>query len=289
MLRVQDRAHGWVTVTLLERDPLLGTVPRPAPIRTAADPLVIGQGEDGDPVEWNLAEAAHACIQGTTGGGKSIATYSLLSQLRSTVDVAVTGSDITALTLAPWDDRTRPGIPPPALGTTYPNSHLAVVEKLCKIMDARIGAMPRGRDSVDISPDCPVIVCVLEETPGLYRFLKLADSKLYDRLRAAVGRLLGEGRKAGIRLLIIAQRADADILGGYERGQCSHRISFRVDTMDAVRMLHPDASPELAAEHASAPAGVALVSMPGRPLLRLKAPYVPFREYVDLITPGSAA
>lgn len=39
--------------------------------------------------------------------------------------------------------------------------------------------------------------------------------------------MLAEGRKAGILCVLIAQRADASILGAYESGQASHRISFR--------------------------------------------------------------
>jgi hypothetical protein len=83
----------------------------------------------------------------------------------------------------------------------------------------------------------------------------------------------------------VMQRADATIIGGYERGQCPLKISFSVDDLAAIRMLHPAASDELASFLVSALPGRALVSMPGLPVARLRSPemgaYGDFRENVQ--------
>jgi S-DNA-T family DNA segregation ATPase FtsK/SpoIIIE len=274
-LRVTDHGHGWCTVLVLADDPLEVAVPGAEPARSALDPLLLGRGEDGQPITLELAGAAHLVVQGASGSGKSIGCYSLLSQLATVSDLAVTGSDITGLLLAPWQ---RYDIRP-ALGTRRPEEHAEVLEAVVAEMDDRIGQIPRGRDQVDLA-EVPILLVVIEETPGLLRLLDATDKKIADRARLAMARILGEGRKAGVRLLLITQRADAKIIGAYERGQASHKLSFRVDTIDGLRMLHPDATVDDAAAHASAPPGVAMLSAPGKPLLRLKSPYVSYSDYI---------
>jgi S-DNA-T family DNA segregation ATPase FtsK/SpoIIIE len=99
--------------------------------------------------------------------------------------------------------------------------------------------------------------------------------------RAAVSRLLAESHKAGMRVVLVAQRADAAVIGGAERANLGGRLSFRVDNPDAVRMLHPAADAAVIAEHLDAPAGVALLSLPGVPLARVRGPYIgDYRAFV---------
>ena len=288
--RLRVAAHGrtHVTVTVIDRDPLDATVPPAPPVATMADPLLLGRDELGDDVRLALVDATHLIIQGSSGSGKSIGTYGLLSQLAEAPDVMVTGSDITNLLLAPWAEHTRSS-GWQTCGTAVPAKHVEILERLVTKMDQRIREMPARADQVQLGPDCPLVVVVLEEYPGLLRMLKTKDKSLDQRARAAVGRLLGEGRKAGFRVLLITQRADADIVGGYERGQASHTISYRVDKLDALRMLHPDVDAQTAAEHATAMPGVALLSAPGAGLLRLRAPYVPFGDYWAAVESGGAA
>ena len=55
---------------------------------------------------------------------------------------------------------------------------------------------------------------------------------------------------------------------------------IRVDNTDAVKLLHPDAGPDIGAGHASALPGIALLSTPGRPLERVRAPWIgSYAEY----------
>lgn len=288
-LRVTPLAGGThVRVEVLVGDPLDRLIPPPTPVRSALSELTLGEDEQGVPVRLGLASAAHLIVQGASGSGKSVGCYGLLGQLAHAPDVLVAGSDITDLLLAPWTEHAR-SRGWQAVGTGQPVKHVEILERLVAKMDGRIAGMSRARDSVDLGPGCPLVVVVLEEYPGLLRVLRTKDKTYEQRARTAVGRLLAEGRKAGIRVVIIAQRADAEIIGGYERGQASHTISFRVDSMAALKMLHPDVPAELATAHGTASAGVALLSAPGTPLTCFRAPLTTFADYCQAVADGGRA
>lgn len=282
-VRVEPFHHGYVRVTLLPVDPLAGVPsPRLAPGRY---PIDLGHGEDGRPVDLEIGSAAHVIVQGATRSGKSVALYGVLGQLARHPHAEVTGCDPTGLLLAPWVG--RDAVVAPSLGAANAAAHVAVLERLTAEMDARVAGIRPGRDAVDLGPGCPLLVVVLEEYPGLLRLLDTTDKNLARLARGAVARLLAEGGKAGLRVVLVAQRAEANIIGGYERGQASHRLSFRVDTADAVKMLHPDVAAEVVADHAVAPDGVALLTAPGVPLLRFRAPFTPYGEYLDAVGRGT--
>jgi len=296
-VRVQPARHGYAAVTLHLSDPL-GDTSSPGLVELRekdfyfsdssgttvpelSTPLYLGRGEDGRRVDVDLATAAHVIVQGATRSGKTVGLYGVLGQLAHLPHVEVTGCDPTGLLLTPWVARGGPAVP--TTGTADPAKNVAVLEAFFARMDSRFGAIAPGRDVVDVGSGCPLLVAVLEEWPGLLRVLDGVDRKLGARARAAVSRLLSEGAKAGVRVLMVAQRADANVIGGFERGQASHKITFRVDGPDAVKMLHHDVAPDVVAEHAVAPAGVALLSAPGQPLLRFRAPLVSYGEYVATV------
>ncbi len=140
-----------------------------------------------------------------------------------------------------------------------------------------------------------MIVVVLEEYPGLLEALSSFDAgqKPADRLRprveGAVARLLREGAKVGVRVILISQRMDASIVGGASRSQLGYRITMRVDNMDGIRMLHETATAEDVAEVVSFPPGRALVQAPGLPLTGAqidRTPYDVYRQRVFIPVPG---
>lgn len=286
-LRVEALARGaWCRVTLLPDDPLAGPPPPPA-LTTGAGPVtLLGRGEDGAPVLLDWRTLAHLVVQGATRSGKSTGLYGVLGQLATAEHVQVTGCDPTGLLLAPWTARTATVAP--STGTANPAAHVAALEALTAAMDDRIAAIPPGRDTVDLGPHHPLMIVVLEEYPGLLRVLD-ADRALGKRARAAVARLLAEGAKAGVRVVLVAQRAEANIIGGFERDQASHALTFRVGGRESVRLLHPDAPPDVIAAHATAAPGIALLSAPGVPLRRFRAPLTTYPAYCGRVAPARAA
>ncbi|WP_226359143.1 hypothetical protein [Pseudonocardia sp. ICBG601] len=110
------------------------------------------------------------------------------------------------------------------------------------------------------------------------------------RVRALIGRLLAEGAKAGVRVVLVVQRAEAALMGAFERAQCSVKVSFRSDNPAAVELLHPGAARDVAEAHVSALPGVGLLSVPGAPLTRFRAPHVgSYADYAEKIRASSAS
>lgn len=293
-LRAESRGSGdWCVVTLLPADPLAEVFPLPDGPTTG--PVVLAVNEDGSEVLADPDALGHVAVQGATGSGKSGWLYALLAQLaeraRCGYPLSVSGVDPSGLLLRPWagnlgssvplGGRGNPGYHASVLGLRDPAEVEHFLTAAVADMDERVAAMPADRDTLPSTADHPLRFVVLEEYPGLLRWLDATDTKQSKRCRALVARLLAEGRKAGIRVVLVAQRAEASVIGGTERGQCDTRITFRVDNRDAVALLHPDADAEIAARHASELPGVALLSAPGRPLSRVRSPWIGgFAEYV---------
>jgi len=263
---------------LLDVDPLAATVP----IGEVGDgPALIGHGEDGQEITRSWASRGHQIVQGQTGSGKSVFTYGQLADAAARPDHLVCGIDPTGLLWRPFIGSRHAPWQVSGVGGDLVE-HVELLERLCAEMDRRIGDMPPDRDSVEITPELPLMIVCLEEYAGLLRVADTIDTKLGKRIRAFVARLLAEGRKAGIRAYLIVQRADASVVDGLVRAQCATRVSFSVDSQEAVRMLHPNVTDP--GDVMNAPPGVGMLTMPGHPLVRFRASFIEsYGEYVDLI------
>lgn len=282
-LRVEPVGHRYVRVTLLDADPL-NTVVALRPGRG----VLLGRDETGNSIRVRPADLPHTAVQGVTRSGKSAFTYALLAQLAHRPDVLVAGCDPTGILWRPFAgtrhaDRL-------ASGLAVLDGHEKVLRGVVDEMDDRIAALPADRDSVTPSSSQPLLLVVLEEWPGLLRALDAAKSRGDDpggRLRALTARLLAEGHKGGVRVVLLAQRAEASGaagIGAFERAQCSLRISFRCDNRASVELLHPGADPAVADAHTTAAPGVGLMSRPGHELTRFRAPWLgDYGEYVAAI------
>lgn len=283
-LRIVSSSGPWVVVDVLRGEDPLSAALRLDYARAAArypGELILGRGEDGAAVRLRLAELTHTILQGATGSGKSTSLYSIISQLHRRPDVTVGGIDPTGLL---W----RPMAPSPwrVSGLRDADAVVAMLERAVDEMDRRVAEMPLGRDSVTVSPALPLLVIVLEEYAGLLRHLDAVDKRKYGTpARALVGRLLAEGRKAGIRVVLVVQRAEANTVGSDARDQCALRLSWRVPSVEAVKLLHggglvPD---DALAAHLTAAPGVALMSSPGVPCLRVRFPRLSYGRYAALV------
>lgn len=283
------RAPGIVLVELQRNDPLESRVDRGHPLRSITEPVLFGLDDRGRDLRLVLADWSHTLVQGQTRSGKSRWLYGLLEQVAQAPDLLITGSDITNLVLRPFECHPRHGNLM-ATGSRDISAHADVLEHLVKIMDDRIAAMPAHLDVFPCSVDDPWFLVLLEELPGLLKRASVEDAgmkpkgNLRDRITSAYGRLLAEGAKAGFRLLIVMQRADANIIGGYEREQCPIRISFPVGDPTAVGMLHPNVSDEMAQWHCAGDAGRALLTMPGVPYVRFRSPHMAsYQDFRDAV------
>jgi S-DNA-T family DNA segregation ATPase FtsK/SpoIIIE len=172
-----------------------------------------------------------------------------------------------------------------------------VMDAVVREMDGRIvGLLASDRDKLDdFTADLPLLVVVMEEYPGLLGAAEAQDAaegrkpaeRLASRLQRNVRRLIQEGAKVGVRVILVAQRMDAATVGGAERSNLGARFTLRVDNADAVKMLHPNASLEQIATVSGFDPGTGLVEMPGIPLQRFKADYLDYGNYSRVVREAS--
>lgn len=259
----------------------------------------VGVDKSGRRVVLDVVAPWHFAVQGATRSGKSVFLYVLLGMLARRLDVMVCGCDPSGVLLAPWGSHSGESFR--ALGTGDLLRHVQVSRALVSVMDERIGALidpARGvfRDKLtEFDETTPLLVAVFEEFPGLVSALETEDKsrKPADRLapvfRANVRRLIQEGAKVGVRVVLVAQRFDASIIGGAERSNLATRVTFRVDNADAVRMLHPDVSAELVGRIKNFRPGVGLLECPGEESRVFRGDVATYEEYAAHVWKAGAA
>jgi S-DNA-T family DNA segregation ATPase FtsK/SpoIIIE len=274
---VGERGGGWIVVEILHgADPLTRPVAM-ADLAPVLGGISLGRDESGATVGGAVQRWPHGLISGATGSGKSAGLRWLLVQLAGRDDVHVVGSDITGLLWRPW-----PPCRDRVSGSADVEAHVAMLERLVVQMNERLALMPEDADVIETHAGLPLVLCVIEEYPGLLQLADATDKDMAKRVRSAVSRLLAEARKVGIRVWIIAQRGDAKILGGFERSNLPLRITYSQEP-EGVRMTHPGAPREAIEDHAVAPAGVALFSAPGSPMGRFRSPWCSFADYAAAV------
>jgi hypothetical protein len=211
--------------------------------------------------------------------------YSLLGQAGHAPDVLIAGSDITGLLLGRAWDGTRHREWPCA-GTASIEAHAELLEALVEEMDASCRRCRRGSTS-SIRPWTRRWWCTCSRSSLVCSAPRPANPQakvngkapptVLARIKLAVLRLLSEGRKVAFRVVMLAQRFEAEAVGGgYACDQFARSVSFRV--------LHGDDARPLGAAHQAAEPGVAVVSARGRELARVRAPYV--GDYAAFLRPG---
>lgn len=246
----------------------------------------IGIDEYGCPLVWDFIEARHSVVAGQTRSGKSATAYVVNAAASDDSRVKVVGIDPSGILLGPHPEA-RSTSSKIHLGTSDPEHAVQVVEALVRIMDYRNANLLRqGHDKIPdlmFRAEFPIYLCVLEEYAGTLEWIKLQDAtrkpadKLHPRLVGAVGRLLREGAKAGMRVLTIIQRPEASTL--HDRAQYSRRISHRLDNADSVRMLFDAATPEQTSALMNAPPGVGCIQEAGTPMRRFRTDYIEYPAY----------
>lgn len=248
--------------------------------------IILGRDISGKDITLDPYAAAHTLLTGNTRSGKSVQLYGMLAQLKGE-PVKVCGIDPSGIVFN-------------ALGENLGGSEwrvstlkdtektISVMESIVSEMDTRISDLiQKGLDKFsDFSEKLPLLVVVLEEYPGTLSALHSLDqasgAKVADRaetkVRAAIQRLALEGAKVGVRLWLVAQRADASLLTGVLRSQMTQRFSFRQDP-DGLRMLHETLEPvDIERAQAFIP-GQAFAEMAGTlPLTQYRADVIDYDE-----------
>jgi len=250
----------------------------------------IGRLEDGSNFAIDLAVESHLGIQGASRSGKSVLTYLLLGGLASRSEVVIAGIDPTGILFNGFKYAPRP-----EWRHSLTDEMQAAAEALALVtteMDARITNLLKwDYDKIQsFTSERPLIAVVLEEYPGLLS-AALAEDEANGRkigmriepvIRLKVRRLIQEGAKVGIRVVLLAQRMSASVVGGDERSNIGTRISLRVDNADALRMLHGDVDDDLVQQVRLFEPGVGLVERPGQSRMKFRADYTTYQDYLNV-------
>jgi len=184
-----------VVLTLLRADPLTETVaPFPVPSVPNLAALPVGRREDGDTYRLRLS-GSHVLIVGATGAGKGSVEWSLIAALAGGVRSGV----VRLRVLDPKGGmEMAAGIP--LFERFVCESFDAMADELDEGVAElqRRTARLRGRTRQhEPSVQEPAYVFVIDELAALTSYL--TDRKLKDRIRAALGILLTQGRGRGVR------------------------------------------------------------------------------------------
>ncbi|MDH5299653.1 MAG: FtsK/SpoIIIE domain-containing protein, partial [Desulfobulbaceae bacterium] len=189
-------------------------------------PVWLGQDVLGRDFDFDLTEAPHLLVSGTTGSGKSVCLHSIIISLLASMAQQ-------KLQLALIDPKRVEFARYEKLPNLYegevvnlPDRALLLLEKLVQEMEKRHEELQRaGVTSLAEGLkkhvlELPFIVVVVEE---------LADLLMQSReIETPLVRLAQKARASGIHLVLATQRPDATILTGLLRGNIPSRIALRV-------------------------------------------------------------
>lgn len=259
-------------------------------------PVMLGITETGAPVDIDLArDSAHIAIQGQTRSGKSVCNYHLLGTVAQLPWVRVVGFDLSGLLLAPFAERGEEQI---AIGGNALPRIPEVLDWTNNLVEHRTHELRLHRIDklVDFSEENPLIIFAADEFDATLEAaadedaastLKAAD-RIEPRIRRGVRRLAALSAKAGVRLILTTQRAEANVLGGASRSNFGTRLTFRVDNPDSVRMLHPSADAALCEKIERFAPGVALLDRPGHERTIIRGPETTYSAYDSLVARGQS-
>ncbi|RYQ33957.1 hypothetical protein, partial [Bifidobacterium pseudolongum] len=162
------------------------------------------------------------------------------------------------------------------------------------MMDKRItGLLEQRIDKIEAyDENTPLILVVFEEYPGLLAAFGAIDAangargkdRVELKLKSAVQRLALEGAKAGVKLVLLAQRADASLLTGVLRSQLTARFSFRQDS-DGLRMLHEEITPAQINTMTHFLPGMGYVEIAGTtPITQYRADFIGYQDFVRVFS-----
>jgi S-DNA-T family DNA segregation ATPase FtsK/SpoIIIE len=235
---------------------------------------VLGVDERGQTVSTSVDDLTHLMVAGPTRGGKSAGFgYSVIAQFMVQPNVVVAGVDPTGLLLEPLGEH-----PWRACGTgdDAPARYLSAVDGVVQELDRRITALRAMRprtDKLTRSAEFPTVVFFVEEAAAVAKLCGHLTSKP-SRVHQGLSRILAEGAKVNLFVATLVQRAEATVVGSFERDQALTRLTFRTHDAATVRMLHPDVPDDVLAAHGAALPGVFLLTAPGVGLARCRAPWV---------------
>lgn len=193
--------------------------------------IAIGQDIMGDPYRFDIREAPHMLVAGSSGSGKSVFLHSVISQLLKLKNVELYLCDPKQVELSHYDE----------VVTEYRDSHediSTLLESLVKEMEVRYSKMKEAKvRNISEIDSMPYKFVVIDE---------YADLTLKGGVENTIQLLAQKGRACGIHLIIATQRASTKIINGDILVNFPTKVVFRVSKeVDSRVMLNESGAEKL--------------------------------------------
>lgn len=197
----------------------------------------------GEPLCFDLAEAPHLFVGGTTGSGKSVCLHALIQSLvlsRSAEDVRLVLIDPKRVEFAPYHTL-KSYFYQDGLAFEAADADRLLISLIAEMNDReRRMAEARVRDVSDLTVKgrarLPRIVVFVEELADLLMQAPATEDYLV--------RIAQKARASGIHLVLATQRPDAETFSGLLRSNVPSRICLTVQKSAESRIVLDDAGAE---------------------------------------------
>lgn len=250
-------------------------------------PIVIGVTPENDCLIYDLGKMPHLLVGGTTGSGKTVFLYGILTSLLQTHPTPAT-LRLMISTSKPEDFMFFEGLPHLETGEIIADAGDAIrllETNVRETFEERLAILreSRCRDIVEYNsthPDSPLppLVVIVDE------FADLADQLSSDRpAREAfytnVRRIAQLGRSRGIHLILCTQRPSRDLVPTNIRNLMNARVSLRVNDAVASRMILEESGGEQLLKHGD------LLYKDEKGLIRAQGYFISTHELEEFLNP----
>lgn len=195
--------------------------------------LAIGQTVMGEARRFDIRQAPHMLVAGSSGSGKSVFLNAVINQLLNIPNVELHLFDPKKVELFQFEGHSKV--------VEYQSHHAAIsasLEQLVEVMEARYDEMKSaGARNIEQMSGMPYKFIVIDE---------FADLGMKSSVGSIIQSLAQKGRACGIHLIIATQRASTSVISGDIKVNFPTRAIFRMSkSIDSRVMLDEDGAEKL--------------------------------------------
>lgn len=231
VVRVRSSRSGarFIELVVIQRDPFTKEVSSELLLHVGEhfniwNDIVLGVGEDGNPVKVDLPEH-NLLIGGEPGAGKSVALSTLVAAAALDPTSSISIFDGKEVELAVWRS-----VASRYVGSSVRDA-LAAMEELRGILSQRYcDLLAKGRRKVELASGRGLEIVVIDE---LAFYLRGGDKADRDRFAELLRDLVARGRAAGIVVIAATQKPSHEIVPTWIRDLFSYRLALRCTSPEA--------------------------------------------------------
>jgi len=221
---------------------------------------LLGKTINGEDVWFDLAQAPHLLVAGTTGSGKSTVLHTILANLFAAKNIKLYLMDPKNIEFCHYAENINKDL---QVYHDY-SSCIGIIDRLCQIMEFRYGLI---RKDADVLSSLPYIVVIIDEFSDL--ILQDDDRKLYSKLC----QLVQKCRAAKMHVILSTQRPSVNVINGTIKANFPARISCKTASgIDSKVILDVIGAEKLFGK------GDALIKLPDSSMYRFQCAYTNANE-----------